>query len=267
MFSRKKDSENTAPNDVQDTAESAAANEDAATEKGDEKTKRNPALNFLKEVAIILVIALAISALVQNVIARVYVIPSESMMPTLQVGDRILVEKISYNFNDPEPGDVVVFEGTDSWNEWYESNRSDQPVIKALQDFGSFVGLVPPDENNLVKRVIAVGGQTVRCQPGDKGITVDDRVIPSDYTLYPPVVDWGGRENGSNACGGPYFGPFTVPQGFLWVMGDNRTDSGDSRYHTDGKYKGMIPLENVRGKVISIIWPIGRWQKVQSVDF
>lgn len=258
MFSRKKDS-------AENPVIHAGVTDDSKADQGEEN-KGNPILGFLKEVAIILVIALAVSALVQNVIARVYVIPSESMLPTLQVGDRILVEKISYRFNDPKPGDVVVFKGTDSWNQWYESTRSDKPFIKGLQEFGSFVGVIPPDENNLVKRVIAVGGQTVRCQPGDKGVTVDDRVIDSSYTLSPPVVDWGGRENGSNACGGPYFGPITVPEGFLWVMGDNRTDSGDSRYHMDGQYKGMIPLKNVRGKVVAIIWPIGRWQTVKSVD-
>ena len=133
-----------------------------------EKSAGIGVLSFLKEVLIIVVIALALSALVQNVFARVYVIPSGSMMPTLQIGDRILVDKISYRTGDPKPGDVVVFKGPDSWNDTFESSRSDDPFIRALQNAGSFVGLVPPDENDLVKRIIAVGGQTVRCQPGDK---------------------------------------------------------------------------------------------------
>lgn len=236
----------------------------SSTEENNDKNRGGIA-GFIKEVLVIFLIAICISAFVQNVLARVYVIPSESMLPTLEVGDRILVEKVTYRFRSPQPGDVIVFKGTDSWNTMYESPRSQQPVIHALQNIAAFAGLLPPDENNLVKRIIAVGGQTVRCQPGDKGVTVDDHVIDSSYVLDPPVIDWGGRDNGSNACGGPYFGPITIPEGFVWVMGDNRTDSGDSRYHQDGKYHGMIPLDHIRGRTVAIIWPITRWQRVRSV--
>ena len=230
----------------------------------EEQSAGSSVLSFLKEVLIIVVIAVALSALVQNVFARVYIIPSGSMKPTLQVDDRILVDKVSYHFGDLQPGDVVVFKGPDSWNDNFVSRRSDDAFIRTLQNIGAFIGLVPPDENDLVKRIIAVGGQTVRCQPGDKGITVDDQVIDSSYILYPPAMDWGGNANGSNACGGPYFGPVTIPEGFMWVMGDNRTDSSDSRYHMDDKYQGAVPMENIRGKVQAIILPIHRWQKVES---
>ena len=233
-------------------------------DKEEEKSFGSSVLSFFKELLIIIVIALAISAFVQNIFARVYVIPSGSMIPTLQVGDRILVDKMTYRSSDPKPGDVVVFKGPDSWNESFESNRSDNSFVRAMQNTGTFFGLVPPDENDLVKRVIAEGGQSARCQPGDKGVTVDDHVINSSYILYPPFIDWGGNPNGSNACGGPYFGPVTVPKGFMWVMGDNRTDSADSRYHMQDQYHGTVPISNVRGKVQSIIWPAGRWHKVKS---
>lgn len=92
------------------------------------------------------------------------------MEPTLHgcpggcTGDRIVVEKLSYRFQEPRPGDVIVFKGgPDSWSTGYVSTRSDNVVIRGIQEVGSLVGLVPPDENDLVKRVIAVGGQTVEC--------------------------------------------------------------------------------------------------------
>ena len=118
------------------------------------------------EIPLLVVIALALVFVFQTFVGRVYQIPSESMEPTLHgcagcTGDRIFVDKISYRFGDPRPGDVIVFEGPDSWNEGYQSIRSDNPVIRALQNIGGVIGIVPPDQNDMVKRVIAVGGQTV----------------------------------------------------------------------------------------------------------
>ena len=127
-------------------------------------------------------------------------------------------------------GDVVVFKGTDDWNGSYVSPRSSNAVIHGIQDALSFISLAPPDENTLVKRVIATGGQTVSCQEGDPAVMVDGKPIKQDYVQDPPTypVD---ESTGSEACGGPYFGPVKVPEDNIWVMGDNRTASADSRYH------------------------------------
>ncbi|MDK8759545.1 signal peptidase I [Corynebacterium sp. MSK151] len=222
------------------------------------------------EIPIIIVIALLISAGVQSFIGRVYVIPSESMQPTLNgcvgcTGDRIWVDKVSYQFSDPKPGDVVVFNGPESWNSNYVSQRSSNPVANSLQTVGSWIGLVAPDENALVKRVIATGGQTVQCRPGDPGIMVDGKMTDQDFIKTPadkPVVD----NLGSEQCGGPYFGPVTVPEGNLWVMGDNRTNSADSRYHMGDELQGTVPLDNVVGKVQAIILPFNRIGGVDDPD-
>ncbi|MDY5786530.1 signal peptidase I, partial [Corynebacterium sp.] len=167
------------------------------------------------EIPLVIVLTLFFMLVIQTFIGRVYVIPSASMEPTLHgqdgKGDRIAVEKISYYFTDPEPGDVIVFQGTDSWNTQYVSNRSANPVIAGIQEVGSWAGLVPPDQNNLVKRIIATGGQTVSCQAGDPAIMVDGQPIDQSYVLSPnfyPV----NPDTGSEACGGDYFGPVQVPE-------------------------------------------------------
>ena len=242
---------------------------DETCSKNEKKQKKQ--LPWLVETLLIVVAVLAVVGLVQNTIGRQYVIPSASMEPTLHgcqgcTGDRIFVEKVSY-YGDkhPEPGDVVVFKGTDSWNGAYTSPRSDNPTIHKIQDALSYVSLTPPDENTLVKRVIATGGQTVSCQAGDPAVMVDGKPIDQSYIQNPPTypVD---ESNGSEECGGPYFGPVTVPEGNYWVMGDNRTNSLDSRFHMQDQYQGTIPEENIRGKVAFIFFPFTRIGGVDAID-
>nr|WP_245625708.1 signal peptidase I [Corynebacterium lowii] len=223
------------------------------------------------EIPLIIGITLLIVFVVQTFIGRVYMIPSGSMEPTLHgctgcAGDRIAVEKVSYYFSDPKPGDVVVFAGTPSWNGNFVSQRSENPVIHGLQDLGSYVGLVAPDENNLVKRIIATGGQTVSCQAGDPAVMVDGKPTDQSFILNPPQDPVGESEYGSDACGGEYFGPITVPEGNVWVMGDNRTGSADSRAHMGDEYQGTVPVENIRGKTVARIWPLDRIGLVDSPD-
>lgn len=216
------------------------------------------------EIPLLIIIALLISFLVQTFLGRVYRIPSESMEPTLIGcdgcnGDRIIVDKVTYHFSDPRPGDVVVFRGPDSWNEGYSSIRSSNPVLKAVENVGSVVGLVPPDENTLVKRVIAVGGQTVGgCGPQGE-VMVDGKPVQDQGFINTPQQS---RQNPMN-CN---FGPVTVPEGNVWVMGDNRSNSADSRYHMGDENQGTVPVDNIVGKVRWIILPLGRMGSVDSPD-
>ena len=234
----------------------------------------------LREGLTLVGIALVLYYVVLTFIARPYLIPSESMEPTLHgckgcVGDRIMVDKISYRFSSPEPGDVVVFKGPPNWNVGYKSIRSDNTAIRWVQNALSFIGFVPPDQNDLVKRIIAVGGQTVQCR-ADTGLTVDGKPLNEPY-LNPATMM---ADPAVYPCLGNEFGPVDVPEGRVWVMGDNRTHSADSRAHctsvpaqaqngilcTGDPMTGTVPVGNIIGKAQFIAWPPSRWGGVTTVN-
>jgi signal peptidase I len=234
----------------------------------------------LRELAILAITAIVLYYVMLTFVARPYLIPSESMEPTLHgctgcVGDRIMVDKLSYRFGSPHPGDVIVFKGPPSWNTGYKSIRSNNTALRWIQNTLSFVGFVPPDENDLVKRVIAVGGQTVQCR-ADTGLTVNGKPLKEPF-LNPATMM---ADPSVYPCLGSEFGPVTVPPQRLWVMGDNRTHSADSRAHctsipadaikgilcTGDPMSGTVPVANVIGKARFIVWPPARWGGVGSVN-
>ncbi len=234
----------------------------------------------LRETAILAAIAIVLYYVMLTFVARPYLIPSESMEPTLHgcagcVGDRILVDKITYRFTSPQPGDVIVFKGPPPWDIGYRSIRSHNAAARAVQNALSFVGFVPPDENDLVKRVIAVGGQTVQCRAAT-GLTVDGKRLTEPYLNQSTMM----ADPAVYPCLGAEFGPVAVPAGRVWVMGDNRTHSADSRAHCtsipDDALKGLlctgdptagtVPVGNVIGKARLIVWPPTRWRGVGSVN-
>jgi signal peptidase I len=186
-----------------------------------------------------------------------------------------MVDKLTYRFGSPQPGDVIVFKGPPNWNIGYKSIRSKNAAVRWVQNALSFVGFVPPDENDLVKRVIAVGGQTVECR-ADTGLAVDGKSLNEPY-LDPTTMM---ADPKIYPCLGNEFGPVKVPDGRLWVMGDNRTHSADSRAHcgniptdaqrgllcTGDPMYGTVPMDNVIGKARFIAWPPSRWGGVGSVD-
>ncbi|MFD3506862.1 signal peptidase I [Nocardia sp. NPDC058666] len=225
--------------------------------RGDKKQRP-----FWQELPILVVIAAVIAALMVTFVGRPYVIPSQSMENTLQIGDRIYVQKISYYGSEPGPGDVVVFVGPPSWNGHYKSVRSDNAAVRGVQNFLSYFGLVPPDENDLVKRVIAVGGQTVQCCDKQGRVMVDGKPLDEPYIKkdYP----WSADRPNAVYPAGRMFGPVKVPEGHLWVMGDNRNESADSRAHVSDDLQGTVPVDNVRGKTVFKIWPPSRIGPVKT---
>ncbi|MDP7702909.1 MULTISPECIES: signal peptidase I [unclassified Mycobacterium] len=277
------DTEDSSPEDSPserrpDTAkpESAAPETDpegeaVADPKGKRKKDKPEKRSTLRELTTLAVVAIVLYYVMLTFVARPYLIPSESMEPTLHgcstcVGDRIMVDKLTYRFSSPKPGDVIVFKGPPSWNVGYKSIRSPNTLVRWVQNALSFIGFVPPDENDLVKRVIAVGGQTVQCR-ADTGLTVNGKPLKEPY-LDPSTMM---ADPSVYPCLGSEFGPVTVPEGRLWVMGDNRTHSADSRAHcpmqcTGDPTAGTVPVANVIGKARFIVWPPKRWGGVSSID-
>lgn len=220
--------------------------------------------SFWKELLLLVGIALVLTFLVQTFVARVYVIPSGSMERTLHgcpgcTGDRILVDKVTYDFTQPKPGDVIVFKGPPGWEQSeFDVRDSNNIVVRWLREFGSSIGIGAPPEYDLVKRVIAVGGQTVSCCDSRNRVVVDGKPLDEPYVYWQPDI------------GGPNdewrFAPVTVPPGYLWVMGDNRLNSDDSRIQNGGGIKGVVPVANVIGIARTIIWPPGRWGGIGEIN-
>ncbi|GAA4551739.1 signal peptidase I [Pseudonocardia xishanensis] len=223
------------------------------------KSGRRRRSTFWKELPILIGVALVLTIVIQAFLAKVYVIPSGSMETTLHGctgcnNDRVLVDKVTYRFGDPQPGDVVVFRGPDSWvNTEFTVAEPTSTLGEISQQFLSLIGLAPPDEKDFVKRVIAVGGQTVACCDSRNRVLVNDQPLDEPYIYYLPEA-------------GPArqipFGPITVPQGELWVMGDSRNNSSDSRI--DGH--GPIPVENVIGKARLKVLPVGRFGFIDDTN-
>ncbi|WP_428501268.1 signal peptidase I [Pseudonocardia sp.] len=224
---------------------------------GKQKSGRRRKTSFWKELPLLIVVALLLTFLIQTFLAKVYVIPSGSMEQTLHGctgcnNDRVLVDKITYRFSDPSPGDVVVFRGPDSWGTEQVSVPS-SALARGLQQVGSLIGLAPPDEKDFVKRVIAVGGQTVACCDSRNRVMVNGKPLDEPYIYYLPEA-------------GPArqvpFGPVTVPQGELWMMGDSRNNSSDSR----AAGHGPVPVENVIGKARLKVLPFDRFGIIHAPD-
>ncbi|GAA1949429.1 signal peptidase I [Kitasatospora viridis] len=200
---------------------------------------------FWQELPILVVLALLLALVIKSFFVQAFSIPSGSMENTLQPGDRVLVDKLTPWFGaKPERGDVVVFKDPDGW-------LDDEPVAKAnvVQEALSYVGLMPAaGDRDLIKRVIAVGGDTVDCEAG-KPVTVNGVALNEPY-IFP----------GSTPCDDYPVGKITVPKDHLWVMGDHRNNSADSRYHqVRGPGDGFVPESDVVGRAFAVAWPLTHW--------
>ena len=199
---------------------------------------------WLKETAIVVVSALVLSMLIKTFLVQSFFIPTGSMEDTLAVGDRVLVSKLAPGPLDVHRGDVVVFRDPGGWLEPQAPGPGG--VRGALADALTFVGLMPQDSGeHLIKRVIALPGDTVACCDAQGRVTVAG--VPLDEPYLRPGVRPSEVEFSA-----------VVPEGHLWVMGDNRANSQDSRFHLGDPGGGAIPLRNVVGVAQVTIWPLDR---------
>ncbi|MFI5643169.1 signal peptidase I [Kitasatospora sp. NPDC051705] len=210
---------------------------------------------FWQELPILLVIALLLSLGIKTFFVQAFSIPSGSMEQTLEIGDRVLVDKLTPWFGaEPERGEVVVFRDPGGWLEGAPTH-SGGSVMSTVQKALSTVGLMPSaDEKDLIKRVIAVGGDTVECKAGGP-VKVNGAALDEPY-LFP----------GSTPCDNDPVGTVTVPKGKLWVMGDHRNNSRDSRPHHNETGDGFVPVDNVVGRAFVVAWPLSDWSTLPVPD-
>ena len=199
--------------------------------------------SLLREFPVLEIVALAVSIVIKTFLVQFFFIPTGSMENTLQISDRVAVNKIPFIGKSINRGDVVVFRDPDNWlPEPYvgEENK----YLGIVKDVFVAVGVLPnPAKQYLVKRVIGVAGDKVECCSKDKKLMINGVEIEEPYIF------------AGNTASDTNFN-VTVPAGKVWVMGDHRGASADSRFHQDDINNGMVPNSKITGKVVGIVWPI-----------
>ncbi len=212
--------------------------------------RRRGFLVFLRDVVVIIVIAALVSFVVKTFVVRSFYIPSASMERTLMINDRILVDELTPRWADYQRGDVVVFKDPGGWLAAQPQTPARPPLVEAVDWVLTFVGLSTSDaQDHLVKRVIGLPGDHVVCCNALGQITVNGAPIDElDYLNLP---------KGDTAASNEAF-DVTVPDDSLWLLGDNRDRSRDSRAHQELPSGGFVPLSNVVGKAFFTTWPLDR---------
>ncbi|MEO3809800.1 signal peptidase I [Sphaerisporangium sp. B11E5] len=201
--------------------------------------------SFWRELPVLVVVALVLALIIKSFVVQAFYIPSESMEPTLLVNDRVLVNKLVYHTRDIERGDIVVFSGVDSWAAEVVVPEPANPVAGFFRWVGTAFGVVP-GEKDYIKRVIGLPGDVVKCCDAKGRITVNGVPLEEKAYLFPDDEP------------SQKFFEIKVPKDRLWVMGDHRSVSLDSRSHQGDPGGGAIPMDKVVGRAFVIVWPFSR---------
>ena len=217
--------------------------------------------SLVRELPILVIVALVIAMLIKSFVVQAFVIPTGSMQNTLALQDKILVNKLVYHVRAIHPGDIVVFNGAGTWNAPTPPVSGSDPAVRLYDDtlrklFDSVGGLfgTPIGQTDYVKRVIGVPGDHVMCCNAQGLITINGVPLHERSYLYP------GDQPGSSPSDIPGHFNVTVPAGYLWVLGDHRSISDDSRGHEADPGDGMIPEDEVVGRAFLIAWPPSQWR-------
>jgi signal peptidase I len=230
-----------------------------ARRRADEEEPRRR-LSFLRELPFLIVIALVLALLIKAFLVQAFYIPSGSMENTLQVQDRVLVNKLIYDIRAPHRGEIIVFKGPPDWAAEVPVSAPSNPILRFFSDIGSFLGVSSPDQKDFIKRVIGVPGDVVHCCNAKGELTINGTAVNESY------VD--NCLPNRDPCTADRFPasaqPFTVkvPPGHLWVMGDHRIDSQDSRYYYENHTAsdGFVPISDVIGRAFAVVWPPSQWR-------
>ena len=205
--------------------------------------------SVLREFPILVIVALAVSLVIKTFLVQFFYIPSGSMENTLQINDRVAVNKVPFLSQSIHRGDVVVFRDPANWlpEPYAESQNS---IIEKVKEGFVLVGILPnPAKQYLVKRVIGVAGDNIVAKDGV--ITINGKTTSEPYIFAgnkPSEMDFN----------------VTVPSGKVWVMGDHRGASADSRYHQDDVNNGFVPVSKITGRAFAVIWPIKNFGIIES---
>ena len=214
------------------------------------RRRSRSALLFARDILFILLAAIVISFLIKTFLVRSFYIPSESMENTLMVNDRVLVNELEPRLMPVQRGDVIVFTDPGGWLNEQPTTPRPGGLPGLVAGALDFIGLTPSASNDhLIKRVIGLPGDHIACCTADGRMTVNSIPIDEPYVHLPAGVTRASYVDFD----------VTVPAGELWVEGDNRNNSEDSRYHQSLPTKGFVPMSDVVGKAFVITWPVDRW--------
>jgi signal peptidase I len=218
---------------------------DAEMTKSQNSAKKG---SFWKELPVLIVIALVLAFVIRTWVMQAFYIPSSSMENTLLIGDRVLVNKLVYEVRDIERGEVVVFDGDGSWDDpnTVVIPESSNPVSRGFTWVQQQLGAAPSGKE-YIKRVIGLPGDVVECCDEQNRVLVNGVPLEEDEYLYPGSV-----------ASHTEFGPIEVPEDHLWLMGDHRAISYDSRLNQNNPGGGAVPIDHVVGRAFVIIWPVGQ---------